>query len=181
MRQLLLCSLLILSTGLLAAKKAVVPRLPDPVRPLAEVETNVAFSVGTPIEDKWTFAVELDPSVSNCVEIVFGADKNADGVLGLKEGLFSIGWDCGEWFRRDRLGEDTRRISGGSGSRRLDWTLRLNADKSVRSVSGSVFGGDLPKGCFGSGLDLMRVVSRDADNVRVESKVSATGFLLFVH
>lgn len=55
---------------LFAAKKTIVTQLPDPLRPLAEVETNVVFSVGSPSENKWMFTVDLEPSVSNCIEFI---------------------------------------------------------------------------------------------------------------
>ena len=103
MREFLLCSVICLSANLFAARQITVTQLPELLRPLAEVETNIAFSVGSPSENKWTFTIELAPSVSNCVEVVFGVDKNSDEVLSLEEGRFCIGWDCGEWFWRDRL------------------------------------------------------------------------------
>jgi len=57
------------SANALAGARVVVPSLPETVRPSAEVETNVAFSVGTPRENLWRLSIELDASVSNCVEM----------------------------------------------------------------------------------------------------------------
>ena len=90
------------SAPALAAAWVVVPQLPASVRPLAEVETNVVFSSGMQGDNLWKLAIELDASLSNCVEIAFGADADNDGVLGMDEGEMCIGWDCGEWFWRDR-------------------------------------------------------------------------------
>ena len=180
MKQLLLCFALISSGMLLAAKKAVVTQLPEANRHLAEVETNVAFSVGSPSENKWSFTIELDPSVSNCIEVVFGVDKNSDEVLSLEEGRFCIGWDCGEWFWRDRYTGEVCNLAGATGLRKLNWMMQLNDDKTVRSVSCEAFSNNIPKSFFDSNINLMRIVSRGADNVRVESKISSTGFSLFV-
>ena len=36
------------------------PSLPEAVRPLAEVETNVVFSTGAATDNKWTLTIEHD-------------------------------------------------------------------------------------------------------------------------
>ena len=100
---------LLVHASAFAGARMVVPSLPEPVRPLAEVETNVAFSVGAPRDNLWRLSVELDASVSNCVEVVLGVDADEDGELGIDEGELSVGWSCGEWFWRDRCG-------GGAGA-----------------------------------------------------------------
>ncbi len=99
-----------------AAARVAVPSLPEPVRPLAEAETNVVFDAGAAGENLWRLVVELDASASNCVEVVLGVDANADGALGIEEGEFCVGWDCGEWFWRDRRGgaRGSRRTRAGS-------------------------------------------------------------------
>ena len=180
MREFLLCSVICLSANLFAARQITVTQLPEPLRPLAEVETNIAFTVGSPSENKWTFTIELAPSVSNCVEVVFGVDKNSDEVLSLEEGRFCVGWDCGEWFWRDRYTGEVCNLAGATGLRKLNWVMQLNGDKMERSVSCDVFDGNIPKSFFDPKINLMRIVSRGADNVRVESKISLTGFFLFV-
>ena len=81
-----------------AVARLSVDALPGPVRPLAEAETNVVFSAGARGDNLWKLSIELESSVSNCVEVVFGTDANNDGVLGVGEGELCVGWDCGEWF-----------------------------------------------------------------------------------
>ena len=180
MKQFLLFLVFISSTNLFAARRITVTQLPEPNIPLTEVETNVVFSAWRPNDNKWQFSMELNPSVTNCVEVVFGFDKDADGVLGVGEGAFCVGWDCGEWFWRDRYTGEVCNLAGATGLRKLDWVMLLNGDKTVRSVSCDVFDGNIPKSFFDSKINLMRIVSRGADNVRVESKISSTGFSLFV-
>jgi len=171
---------MILSANLFAARQITVTQLPEPNIPLTEVETNVVFSAGWPNDNKWLFSMELNPSVTNCVEVVFGIDKDADGVLGVDEGIFCIGWDCGEWFWRDRLLNEECRISGESDLRRLEISLYFTSDKTVSSVSSNIFGSDIPKTFFNADFDLLRVISRGAEKINVESKFSLTGFKLHI-
>ena len=46
------------SASALAAARVVVPSLPEAMRPLAEVETNVVFSTGAATDNKWTLTIE---------------------------------------------------------------------------------------------------------------------------
>ena len=153
-----------------AGARVVVPSLPEPVRPLAEVETNVFFDAGVATDNKWTLTIERDAAVSNSVEVVFGHDANEDGVLGVEEGELCVGWDCGEWFWRDRRSSTTCRVEGTT--QRLDMTLYLNRDREAKSLAASVFPSVVSHTCFNPDWNLARVVSRGAEPVRVDSKVS---------
>ena len=166
------------SASALAAAWVVVPQLPEAVRPLAEVETNVVFSVGMPGDNLWKLSIDLDASTSNCVEVVMGTDADEDGALGIDEGEFSVGWSCGVWFLRDRRGGGTGRVADAEGARRLDWTLRLTEDKSARSVVGNLFSGAVDTTCFNPAWNMIRVVSRGAESLRVESKVTVDALKL---
>ena len=95
MKHLLIVLCLGLALAVHASARLVVSSLPEAVRPLAEVETNVVFSTGAAADNKWTLTIERDAAVSNSVEVVFGRDANEDGVLGVEEGEFCVGWDCG--------------------------------------------------------------------------------------
>jgi hypothetical protein len=161
-----------------AAVRVVVPQLPEAMRPLAEVETNVAFSGGAPCDNIWRLSVELEASTSNCVEVVMGSDADEDGALGIDEGEFSVGWSCGDWFWRGRRGGGTGRVSDAEGARRLDWTLRLTEEKTARSVVGNVFSGAVDPTCFNPAWNMIRVVSRGAVSLRVESKVTVDALKL---
>ena len=161
-----------------AVARLSVDALPGPVRPLAEAETNVVFSAGARGDNIWKLSIELESSFSNCVEVVFGTDANNDEVLGVGEGELCVGWDCGEWFWRDRRSGEVGSVECASGSRRLDWALRLNADRSARSVGGNVFSGAIAPTCFNPDWNLARVVSRGAESQRVESKVTVDALKL---
>ena len=176
----MLCLVICHAVNLFAARQITVTQLPEPNIPLTEVETNVVFSEGRTSDNKWLFSMELNPSVTNCVEVVFGIDKDADGVLGVDEGTFCIGWDCGEWFWRERLLNEECRISEESDLRRLELSLYFKSDKTVSSISSNIFGSDIPKTFFDTDFDLLRVISRGAERINVESKFSSTGFKLYI-
>ena len=159
-----------LALSAFAGARVVVSSLPEAVRPFAEVETNVVFSTGAPTDNKWTLTIERDAAVSNSVEVVFGRDANEDGVLGVEEGELCVGWDCGEWFWRDRRTNTTCRVVGTT--QRLDVTLYLNRDRAAKSLASSVFPSVVSPTCSNPDWNLARVVSRGAETIRVESKVS---------
>ena len=170
MRRFTTALILLLSASALAAARVVVPSLPEAVRPLAEVETNVVFSTGAAADNKWTLTIERDAAMSNSVEVVFGRDANEDGVLGVEEGELCVGWDCGEWFWRDRRSNTACRVVGTT--QRLDMTLYLNRDREAKLLASSVFPSVVSPTCFNPDWNLARVVSRGAETVNVASKVS---------
>ena len=165
-----------LALSAFAGARVVVPSLSESVRPLAEVETNVVFSTGAATDNKWTLTIDRDAATSNSVEVVFGYDANEDGVLGIEEGELSIGWDCGEWFWRDRRANAACRVEGTA--QRLDMTLYLNRDREAKSLVSSVFPSVVSPTCFNADWNLARVVSRGAETVRVESKVTIDALTL---
>ena len=168
-------SFALLALSSFAGQRVVVSQMPEPVRALAEVETNVVFSTGAATDNKWTLTIERDTLVSNCVEVVFGCDANEDGILGIEEGELSIGWDCGEWFWRDRRANAACRVEGTA--QRLDMTLYLRG-RAAKSLASSVFPSVVSPTCFNPDWNLARVVSRGAEIVRVESKISINALTL---
>ena len=173
-----LLPLAVLALSAFAGQRVVVPQLPEPVRALAEVETNVVFSTGAATDNKWTLTIERDAVASNSVEVVFGCDANEDGVLGVEEGELSIGWDCGEWFWRDRRANAACRVEGAA--QRLEMTFYLNRDRAAKSLASSVFPPVVSPTCFNPDWNLARVVSRGAETVRIESKISINALTLRV-
>ena len=175
-----LLSFALLALSSFAGQRLVVPSLPEAVRPMAEVETNVVFSTGSATDNKWTLTIARDTATSNSVEELMGTDADDDGALGIDEGEFSVGWSCGDWFWRDRRGGGTGRVADAEGARRLDWTLRLTEEKTARSVVGNVFSGAVDPTCFNPAWNMIRVVSRGAVSLRVESKVTVDALKLRV-
>ena len=171
-----LLSFALLALSTFAGQRVVVPQMPEPTRALAEVETNVVFSTGAATDNKWTLTIERDAAASNSVEVVFGCDANEDGALGIEEGELSVGWDCGEWFWRDRRANAACRVEGTA--QRLEMTLYLNRDRAAKSLASSVFPQVVSPTCFNPDWNLARVVSRGAETIRVESKVSVDALKL---
>ena len=164
-----LLSFALLALSSFAGQRLVVPSLPEAVRPMAEVETNVVFSTGSATDNKWTLTIERNAAVSNCVEVVLGCDANEDGALGIEEGELSVGWDCGEWFWRDRCANAACRVEGTA--QRLEMTLYLR-DRAAKSLASSVFPSVVSPTCFNPNWNLARVVSRGAEAIYVESRIS---------
>ena len=166
----------LLAFSAFAGARVVVLSLPEAVRPHAEVETNVFFDAGAVTDNKWTLTIERDAATSNSVEVVFGHDVNEDGILGIEEGELSVGWDCGEWFWRDRRANAACRVEGTA--QRLDMTLYFNRDCVAKSLESSIFPPIVSSTCFNPDWNLARVVSRGAETVRVKSKISINALTL---
>ena len=75
-----------------------VSALPEAEFADTEVSTNFSFAVGAVANRKLVFALELQASPSNNVEVAIGCDANCDGHLSLDESGLTVGYDCGEWF-----------------------------------------------------------------------------------
>ena len=77
-----------------------VSALPCAAFPDTEVSTNFTIAVGAVANRKLVFALELQASPSNNVEVAIGCDADGDGHLSLDESGLTVGYDCGEWFVR---------------------------------------------------------------------------------
>ena len=148
----------------------VVPSLPEATTPDAEVCTNIALNVDATRLQTLTFSVGFDACETNEVLVTIGADGDNDGDLSLDEAAVVFGWDCGEWFWRDRRANTACRVEGTA--QRLDVTLYLRRDRAAKSLASSVFPSVVSPTCFNPDWNLARVVSRGAESVRVDSKVS---------
>ena len=168
--------LVVFAASTFAGTRVVVPSLPEAVGQLAEAETNVVFDAGAAGDNLWQLSIEMDAAASNCVEVVFGTDADGDGELGVEEGELCVGWDCGEWFWRDRRANVACRVAG-SGSR-LDWKLRLDRGRAAQSLASATFPAVVVPTCFNPAWNMVRVVSRGAETLRVESKVTVDALML---
>ena len=76
----------------------------EPMPPCAyadtEVSTNIAFIVDRAMMTRIEFAVALDATPTNNVEVAIGTDANGDGNLAPEEAAYVFGYDCGRWFTR---------------------------------------------------------------------------------
>jgi len=77
---------------------------------------------------------------TNGVEVVFGCDADGDGILSWTEEAMPVGYDCGEWKVVNLVTGDKFTCDGVLGRAALDWKLRLNANRSPRSLAATVNG-----------------------------------------
>ena len=100
------------SASAFAAARVAVPLLPEPVRPDAEVCTNIALNVNAARLQALTIAVAFDSCATNEVLVALGADADSDGDLSLDEADLAFGCDCGAWYRADlRTGETSQQTT----------------------------------------------------------------------
>lgn len=94
-----------------------------------EVTTNITITAWQSRVAKFTFSLSCLSTPSNNVEVAFGTDADADGVLDPGETEMVVGWDCGSWFVRK--GIDGHRVEAASSStneiKTLAWKYRLTA------------------------------------------------------
>ena len=147
--------------------------LPPVVHFDTETSTNVPFAVGASGAGRFTLSLECLATPSNNVEAAFGRDADHDGVLGLGEIAFTVGWDCGAWFLRQ--GCDGVRIEEPSSStnavKALSLRLRFGASGPPRRLEamadGQIVFASLavpPEWLDVCQCDLMRLIGRGLDS-----------------
>ena len=128
-----------LATTLLAAA-LVVPNMPLPDYDDCEVVTNWVFDASRCDAKVFSVKIALDATPTNGVAVVFGHDVDGDGILSRLEETMVIGCDCGEWKGVDLVTGDKFSCVGTTGRVALDWKLRLNANRTPRSLAATVNG-----------------------------------------
>ena len=88
--------LALLPAGAFAASFAV-PATPEAAWDDTGTATNAPLPAARADSRVFAFALGLDATASNCVEVAFGRDADLDGVLSRREADLIVGWDCGEW------------------------------------------------------------------------------------
>ena len=127
------------TTAFLAAT-LVVPPMPPPEYDDCEVVTNCVFDTSRGDAKMFALKIELDATSSNGVEAVFGRDADGDGRLSRTEAEMSVGYCCGEWKVANLVTGDKFSSAGTSGRTALDWKLRLNGNRTPRSLAATVNG-----------------------------------------
>ena len=101
----------VLLSSLCLAAVFAVPEMPEAEWDDTEVVTNAALPAARADSRVFAFTLELDATASNNVEVAFGHDADHDGVLSRGEAGLLVGWDCGEWFWRDRRANVRRMVA----------------------------------------------------------------------
>lgn len=135
MKTFLISQTLLLSAALVAATEF--PRLPEPEFADTEVSTNLPFSFPRGHVGQFAFELEFAATASNNVEVAFGEDVDANGVLDPGEADFVFGWDCGEWRiagTPDREAYSADAATNGV-EKAVSWRLRLVGGARPRRLS----------------------------------------------
>ena len=173
MKSLGIMVLLLVSAG--AWARTVVPAsLPPAVHADTEVSTNVPFTAWEEHQKRFEHRLSFEATPSNNVQVAFGTDADADGVLGPDEERLVIGWDCGEWFVFDatngvRLADVARPTNR---AQTLAFVFETRSDGAVKSLSLSSDGVGLfpslaatpPKGLYDTRWDMFRLTARGVDD-----------------
>ena len=127
------------TTAFIAAALAV-PSMSPPEYDDSEVVTNCVFDASRGDAKMFAVQIELDATPSNGVEVVFGRDADGDGRLSRTEEEMSVGYCCGEWKVANLVTGDTVSCAGTPGYVALNWKLRLNRNRTPRSLAATVNG-----------------------------------------
>ena len=101
-----------------------------------EVSTNCPFSFASPFVADFRLTMEFDSTPSNNVQIAFGRDSDADGVLSAGETGMVLVWDCGEWilFGTNALPFAVSPAVSTNAHKVLRWDLHLRGKRPKRLV-----------------------------------------------
>ena len=143
-----------------------------------EVVTNHSFTAIRSDSRVFSFALELDATPSNSVEVAFGRDADGDGSLSRFETTMRVGWNCGVWELADCATGDVFSEAGPPGPTSLSWSLKFSPAEVPKSLATSVSGTGVfaalaehpPQFLFSPEWDTMRVTCRglDAPNPRID-------------
>ena len=92
-----------------------------------EAATNAPLSFAESPVRRLSFSLVLAATPSNNVQVSFGLDADADGLLGSLEAGMAVGWDCGKWVLCGD-GATARIVAmpvGTNTVKRLEWDLRI--------------------------------------------------------
>ena len=135
MRTIPFAQTLFLSTALFAATEF--PRLPEPAYADTEAMTNFPFVFSRDLGGRFTFTLDFAATASNNVEVAFGEDADADGLLDSGEVAFALAWDCGRWLLSGAPDVPVRTMDPmtNSPAKSVSWNLRLARDATPRRLT----------------------------------------------
>ena len=175
-----------LATMFLAAA-LFVPSMPPPEFADCEVVTNCVFDVSRGDAKMFAVKIELDATSSNGVEVVFGRDADGDGRLSRTEEEMSVGYCCDEWQVVNPVTGDTFSCAGTFGRTALDWKLRLNGNRTPRSLAATVNGQPTftqlvtpPPFLFDPTWNAAKIIRRGQSDPNLRVECSVDNILIFI-
>ena len=165
----------------------VVPPMSSPEYDDCEVITNCVLDASRGDSKMFAVQIELDATSSNGVEVVFGRDADGDGRLSRTEEEMSIGYGCGEWKVANLVTGDTVSCAGTPGHAALNWKLRLNRNRTPRSLAVTVNGQSAftqlvtpPPFLFDPTWNAARIIRRGQSDPNLCVECSADNIPLFI-
>jgi len=166
-----------------------VPAMPPPEYDDCEVVTNCVFGASRDDAKMFAVKIELDAVPSNGVEVVFGHDADGDGILSRTEETMAIGYDCGEWKVVNLLTGDKFSCADAPGYAALNWKLRLDKNRTPRSLAATVNGQPTftqlvtpPPFLFDPTWNAAKIIRRGQSdpNLRVECSVDNEPLVMYI-
>ena len=135
-----------------------------------EASTNCPFVAQIDRSGRFNFTLSCRATSSNNVEVAFGCDNNANGVLDLDEVERVVGWDCGYWFTRKRADGSyvAETVCAVSEERTLSWEFWVgpqdNSRKLLVKADGiPIFEGLQFDSVFNPAWNMLRLTGRGLD------------------
>ena len=158
--------------SVLLAASIVAPAMPPSDCDDTEAVTNVALPAVRSDSRVFSFALELDATPSNNVEVAFGRDADCDGALSRFEATMRVGWDCGVWEIVDCATGDVFSEPGSPGPVSLSWMLNFSPAGVPKSLATSVSGTGVfaalaehpPQFLFSKDWNMVRVTCRGIES-----------------
>ena len=165
----------------LAARPPVSAGLPPVVHADVETTTNIPFAAALDVAGRFSFTLSCRATPSNNVEVAFGTDANANGVLDLEEIDRVVGWDCGAWFtcRKADGAHVSADVESTNDVRTFTWNLKTGqggrpTKLTVRSEGTSLFE-DLPlESVYDRSWNMLRLTGRGLNASLEKFTVSVT-------
>ena len=148
------------------------PQLPPPDFFDTEVSTNCPITNIGADTAHFDFTLAFNATPSNNVEVAFGTDADANGVLDIGEESLAFGWDCGHWFAAHPSAPTRIEEPANAGAKTLSFALLRTPGGSTRSLSildgtNAVLGAfsDAPPAwAFDPNWNLLRLTARGVDS-----------------
>ncbi len=159
--------------GSALARTIVVPTQPVSEFADTEVSTNITIRTGRTLSREVEIHIQLAGTPTNCLEVAFGRDANANGALDAEETETVYGWRAGRYFVENVRGWERFESEAAANAQRgvVDILLKNNARLVPRRFAATC-GGEAalaqlatrppPEWLFREGWDMVRVTRRGA-------------------
>ena len=156
-----------------------------------EVATNCPFDCGQRGVHDLLVDMTFAGTASNNVQLAFGCDADADGVLAAAETDVTFAWECGGWQLCDWTSNQTFRCGAVTTNavKELQWHLRLQRRRPKRlgaRENGEAIFTDLfecpPTWLYSTDWNMLRLTVRgaDASNEEVGVGLNVEGYVINV-